>query len=894
MKLVRLLKPLLAFILFIAVPTARSVEPKNTLSSTIQFPVSNWHTECVDCPKAFSDMTDRSLRLDSEGQPHIAYGGRHLYYAWRDGTQWHYETVDQASRIGWYASLALDGSDRPHISYCDSVYVCHDLKYAWHDGIDWQVETVDNVGRVGGHTSLALDSLGRPHISYYDLENDSLKYAQHDGMGWQIETIDGPGVGYYISLALDNSGQPHISYHDHSPGSLKYAWRDETGWHVETVDSDTHGHTSLALDSLGQPHISYYWTYYGDFYEDSGIKYARRDETGWHFEMVDNWGSGQVSLTLDSSDRPHIGYRRTSYHVGDINQEEIALMYAWRDGTSWHTEIVDGGEGLGYSTSLALDEAGRPHISANRGGSGELEYVWYDGTIWHVETVDSAGWVGDFNSLALTCPPTEAIQGYGTSQSHISHHDWYNGDLKHTWYDGTSWHSETVDDKGDVGKYNSLALDGAGRPHISYYDDTNDDLKYARHDGTSWRIETVDNEGDVGSHTSLALDGSNHPHIIYYERGDADFKYAWHDGAVWYIETLTGMHGNGHSSLALDRAGRPHISLYGYEDTPLNAHLIYAWRDEAGWQIEMVDDQNGHNSSLVLDSLDRPHISYNNVSSRNLMYASLAPPATPSQCPCGRAGGHDGTSWHIEMVDDRGNAGDSLSLALDGADQPHIAYRRHEPDSGFKYASLAPPATPSQCLCGRAGGHDGTNWRIETIDTGWAGFVSLALTCPGAARQGGGADRPHISLSNWGQLKYTQLMPLPSLEKQAIPSDGLRNDDALAYTLTLSGPGLSVRLWDPLPPSIRYVSGSITSAIAPPAVYSPSARVISWQGTLPTDTVQVIRFQVQVGAGTGSLSLALPIVNTAWLTDTYSGFDVSARVIVNSLRVYLPVMIRND
>jgi len=38
-----------------------------------------WLVECVDCPKYFSNMTDRSLRLDAAGHPHIAYGGDHLY-----------------------------------------------------------------------------------------------------------------------------------------------------------------------------------------------------------------------------------------------------------------------------------------------------------------------------------------------------------------------------------------------------------------------------------------------------------------------------------------------------------------------------------------------------------------------------------------------------------------------------------------------------------------------------------------------------------------------------------------------------------------------------------------------------------------------------------------------
>ncbi|MFQ6000067.1 MAG: carboxypeptidase-like regulatory domain-containing protein, partial [Anaerolineae bacterium] len=50
-----------------------------------------------------------------------------------------------------------------------------------------QIETVDGVGDAGRHASLALDSSGRPHISYYDMTPDDLKYAYYDGFTWQIE-----------------------------------------------------------------------------------------------------------------------------------------------------------------------------------------------------------------------------------------------------------------------------------------------------------------------------------------------------------------------------------------------------------------------------------------------------------------------------------------------------------------------------------------------------------------------------------------------------------------------------------------------------------------------------------------------------------------------------------
>ena len=61
------------------------VEPERGGSAALGFPRA-WASEPIYAPKYFVEMRDRSLRFDSKGYPHIAYGGDHLYYARYDGS----------------------------------------------------------------------------------------------------------------------------------------------------------------------------------------------------------------------------------------------------------------------------------------------------------------------------------------------------------------------------------------------------------------------------------------------------------------------------------------------------------------------------------------------------------------------------------------------------------------------------------------------------------------------------------------------------------------------------------------------------------------------------------------------------------------------------------------
>jgi len=285
-----------------------------------------WITQCVDCPRQFMNMTDRSLRLDAQGYPHIAYGMDHLYYAKYDGVQWHSETADSSPRVGEHASLVLDGSNNPHISYYDLQN--EDLKFAYKDQFGWHTETVDSEGNVGRFTSLALDENGYPHIGYHI--DYYLKYAFQDSEGWHIETVDLTSRGRaHTSLVLDEDGYPNISFQGNQ--GLAFAYKDHSGWHTETVDSGSDGaYTSLALDTNGYPHISYLAR------ESGHVKYAFQDAVGWHIEIIEHVGEydGYTSLALDRYSRPH-----TSYH----DSENYSLKYAHKGWYGWEIEVLDDG-----------------------------------------------------------------------------------------------------------------------------------------------------------------------------------------------------------------------------------------------------------------------------------------------------------------------------------------------------------------------------------------------------------------------------------------------------------------------------------------------------------------------------------------------------------------------
>jgi hypothetical protein len=136
-----------------------------------------------------------SLVLDVSDTPHISYvrgfddeSNYYLAYATWTGSGWsNYKEVDfykGGPPSDTYLSLALDTDSNPHIAYANDYGhpYTNTLKYASWTGGAWDILAVDNTGNVGFGASLKLDSSGKPHISYIDSTNRTLKYAYCAGI----------------------------------------------------------------------------------------------------------------------------------------------------------------------------------------------------------------------------------------------------------------------------------------------------------------------------------------------------------------------------------------------------------------------------------------------------------------------------------------------------------------------------------------------------------------------------------------------------------------------------------------------------------------------------------------------------------------------------------------
>jgi hypothetical protein len=211
-----------------------------------------------------------SICLDSNNRPHIAYTHfietpdreEHLKYAKFDGDNWSIEVVDDEYQYqGDVCSIAIDSDNISHIVYNKEIYHINHVFYAYRNGTEWLIEDVYELGDYAWETSIAIDSDDNPHITF-TRGGISLYYAKKENDSWVVDEIDTDAGG--VSIVIDDNDYPQIAYsYDipyHKPG-IKYARWNGSAWEFEIAYEDDGvglgtGYVSHDIDSDGNPHIS--------------------------------------------------------------------------------------------------------------------------------------------------------------------------------------------------------------------------------------------------------------------------------------------------------------------------------------------------------------------------------------------------------------------------------------------------------------------------------------------------------------------------------------------------------------------------------------------------------------------------------------------------------------
>lgn len=636
-----------------------------------------------------------SLVLDSHNQPHVSYDrpdSQQIDYAWISGTQWLTQTIGRGNG----PILALDSADQPHIGYLTHTH----LIYSQWNGHTWISQTVTPPTATVGLFSLALDGSNTPHIVYFDSTTGNLIYTHWDGSQWLAVPIAHNLQLLDLSLALDSATHPHLTYYDGLSGHLWYVTGDGAAppatWQAEKVAADLVDvkHASLALDKWDRPHISYSYGY-------ASLWYGWRNNQQWSWQQLEMYDSSFPTLVLDSNGRPHLTYVKAEFTqygqewwltyatsnvpllaVHDVTIPEtaaaalftvtlnttstwpISFTYTTVDGTavagtdytptSGHLTLPPGQLTATIPVTIlnnSQDDGSRyfhlrltPPIYAlliQAEGRGTIND---DDSHWQTEAVGT----GEFSSLALD----------SSNAPHISYTDPNGRSLQYTWWDGSQWQTQWVD---KAWGNTSLRLDASDTPHIGYNDFGNYmqfDLRYAHWDGVNWLTQTVEFAPYAGQSPSLALDSQQNPHLSYYDWGSGSLNYAHWDGSQWQTETVKSGLGTGATTkIQLDSNDQPHIVIVGDTIYP-GLQMAYFHLIGGLWVSESlpISTTTGHSPAFVLDAANHPYIAYQDAHSA-VAYTWW-----------------DGTQWQHQVVATTSGPLGALSLALDDSGHVHIGY----------------------------------------------------------------------------------------------------------------------------------------------------------------------------------------------------------------------------
>jgi len=311
-------------------------------------------------------------------------------------------------------------------------------------------------------------------------------------------------------------------------------------------------------------------------------------------EIPEIIGQGKISNN-DCLQVNSEGYPEVFFREGGTNY----LGYAKYDGYEW-VDLTDE-YGIYSAEGLDLDGDGNPHIVYGASGYASTNYAVDKGSGW-VRTPVYNPWPGTDSSIELDSLgfPHLAIHGGGGGGQGVWHY----------WFDGDDWNEEHFSPGIQLIGPN-IAIDNEDFVHIFTHEMYSPPMWHFYQNESGWQSEELEPGGNM---QCAKFDSENHIHLAYSTgTGGAAFNhlgYIYFDGDEWTTEYVVDDAGDMRGcSLVIDSGDRPHIS---YVDRDTN-YLKYAYYDGSGWNETVVIDEctvNGRTSIAMLPG-DVPIIVYN-------------------------------------------------------------------------------------------------------------------------------------------------------------------------------------------------------------------------------------------------------------------------------------------
>ena len=309
----------------------------------------SWEITSID-PDCYSSATP-SMVIDSSNNIHIIYpdsesGVAYLKYATNTSGSWQITTISSSESSFGFAPVAIDSAGKLHICYIVRYSSSTGpLKYltnasgAWSETTLVDFLTTDSI--YSSYSSIALDQSDKVHISYYiGGDHNSLRYLTNRSGTWLDTTISSYSGDRYSTIVsaitVDNNGNAHICYSYRS--KVMYSTNASGSWESTQLayPASISQIQPIAVVGSGEVHIAAQDT-------SDHLIYITNKSGSFETTTLDTETDvGEyAAIAIDGSNNVHIAYYKMEYDdVIDERHYQGDLKYATNSSGSWSTQVI--------------------------------------------------------------------------------------------------------------------------------------------------------------------------------------------------------------------------------------------------------------------------------------------------------------------------------------------------------------------------------------------------------------------------------------------------------------------------------------------------------------------------------------------------------------------------